>query len=621
MKDRKLMKVTILGSSDVHGFFQNWDYAADKKVQSGGLSKISTVYKKIKKENPHSLILDCGDLIQGNNAELFLDQEHFPGISVINKIGYEIYNMGNHEFNFGMDKLIKVVRQFEGISMMGNLYKKDDHRPMNGVYIKSFGKVKIGFISLTTPLVRHFEEKSGNLKDFIVENADVELTRLLKEVSQYNPDAIIGIFHMGDTNENLIENTGIRDLLYNVEGSSEITAIFGGHMHQQIEGMRINKTIFMEPGSKGQALNRLDITFDTSQGNKIVDVSSSLIQIDESVESDPEIEEYLMPYHTKIRDYVNEHIGYVEGADLRPEDEVKGIPQIRVGQTDITDFFLEVMLHYSKADVVATHLDNPYAQLPAGEIRRKHIYDSYSYSGGDISNYEMTVKDLKDYMEWSAGFFNQNKQGDYTVSFDPERLAYKYSTFDIFGNVKYEIDLTKPMGARIVNLRDMNGDFMQDDQKIILGLNKFRMDFLTSEEGPLHDREFNLVWSSLADKSFGFSGTIRNLAMDYLKKLSDQTYKPKRIKRWKIISSVEEDIRQKAIKFINMGLVDLPKNADGNVDLSKSKNIYDKINYAEYIKICHTFKSICEFINTKTSIIDLIYLFEERKIKLDKHEK
>lgn len=617
-RNENLMTVTLLASSDVHGYYQNWDYAADKKVKNGGLSKISTIYKNIKKENPHSLILDCGDLIQGNNAELFLDEEHFPGITVINKIGYEIFNMGNHEFNFGMDKLIKVVKQFKGIPMMGNLYKKDGQRLMNGIYVKKFDGIKIAFVSLTTPLVRHFEEKSGNLEGYIVENADEELRRLLKEVCEYKPDVIIGVFHMGDTNENLIDNTGIRDLLYNVKESDKITAIFGGHMHQEIEGININKTIFMEPGSKARALNRLDITFDKSNSNKIVDLSSSLIHIDDSVESDPEIEELLMPYHNKLRNYVNEHIGYVEGENLRPDDEISGIPQVRVGQTDITEFFLDVMIHYSKADVVAIHLDNPYGQLPKGEIKRKHIYDSYSYSGGDISNYEMSVRDLKDYMEWSAGFFNQSKQGDFTVSFNPERLSYKYSTFDVFGNVKYEIDLTKPIGARILNLRDINGNLMQDNQKIILGLNKFRMDFLTSDEGPLHNREFNLVWSSLDDNSFGFSGTIRNLAMDYLKKLPKQTYRPKKVKRWNIKVSVDNDLSQSAIKLINSRFIDLPKDDFGLIDLTKSKNLYDRISNSEYIKICRAFSQACDLINSDTSIIDLVNLCKARKIKLDK---
>ena len=620
-KKENLMTVTLLASSDVHGFYQNWDYAADKKVRKGGLSKISTIYKEIKKENPHSLILDCGDLIQGNNAELFLDEEHFPGINVINKIGYEIYNMGNHEFNFGMDKLINVVRQFDGISMMGNLYKKDGHRLMNGIYVKSFGPVRIAFISLTTPLVRHFEEKSGNLRNFIVKDADIELRKLLKEVDDYKPDAVIGVFHMGDTNENLIYNTGIRDLLYNVCESHKINAIFGGHMHQKIESMVINNTIFMEPGSRGEALNRLDITFDLDDNKKIVDISPTLIEVDETVHSDKEIEKLLQPYHQRIRNYVNEHIGYIEGENLRPEDEVAGIPQVRTGQTAITDFFLEVMFHYSRADVVATQLDNPYPQLPKGEVRRKHIYDSYSYSGGDISNYLMTVKDLRDYMEWSAGFFNQSKQGDFTISFDAERLSYKYSTFDIFGNIKYNIDLTKPMGSRIVNLRDMNDNLLKDDQKLILGLNKFRMDFLTSEEGPLHDRKFDMVWSSLADKSFGFSGTIRNLSMDYLKNLPDEKYLPKRVKRWDILISVEKDLRNKAVELINSGLIDLPKNDKGAIDLSKSKNIYDKISELERIRLCNKFNFLSDLINSHTSIIDLINILEEKislKIKLDK---
>lgn len=606
---KNTLTVSLLSTSDVHGFFQNWDYASDKKVDRGGLSKVSTVYKKIKKDNPHTMILDCGDLIQGNSAEVFLDRKEFPAMIVLNKIGYEIFNMGNHEFNFGMDRLNNVVKQFKGISMMGNLYGKTGERQMNGLYIKYFGPVKIAFVSLTTPLVRQFEEKRGNLKDYIVKDADVELKMLLEEAKTHQPHAIIGIFHMGDKNENFIPNTGIRDLLYGVDESSDLDAIFGGHMHQQIEGMLIKKTIFMEPGTRAEAVNRLDLTFDLDDDNRLINLEPSLIQIDENVESDHEIEQLLKPFHKEIRAYVNEYIGYVEGSDLRPEDEVKGIPQTRVSKTDISDFFLEVMLHYSKADVVATHLDNPYPQMPVGEIKRKHIYDSYSYSGGDICNYEVTVRDLKDYMEWSAGYFNQSRQGDFTISFDEDRLAFKYSTFDIFGNVKYEIDLTKPMGSRIINLRKMDDSPMDDSDVIILGLNKYRMDFLMSEEGPLHDRNLKMLWSSMADKSLGFLGTIRNCAMDYMQKLPNQTYRGSEDENWFITTSImDDDLRKVAIDLINRGLIHLPKKDNGEIDLSVSKNIYDDLTDEEFSSIAQAYEPIASKIYREMTIIDVIYL-------------
>ena len=79
MSAKDLVKVTLLGTSDVHGFYQPWDYSMDVVSKKGGLSRVSTVYKKLKRENQHVLLLDCGDLIQGNSAELFLGRGKYPG--------------------------------------------------------------------------------------------------------------------------------------------------------------------------------------------------------------------------------------------------------------------------------------------------------------------------------------------------------------------------------------------------------------------------------------------------------------------------------------------------------------------------------------------------------------
>lgn len=627
MDANNLMTVTLLGTSDVHGFFMNWDYAKDQRVDKGGLSKISRIYKQIKKENPHSLILDCGDLIQGNNAEMFLDERHFPGIDVINKIGYEIYNMGNHEFNFGMPRLKKVLDQFKGVPMMGNLYDKEGKRLLKGLYIRDFGPVRLAFVSLTTPLVKHFEEKSGNLKDYVIEDADLELKKLLAEADTYKPHAIIGVFHMGDSNENEISNTGVRDLMDHVSESHKLDAIFGGHMHKKILELWLGDCVFMEPGSRGEGLNRLDLTFDLAGGPRLVNKEATFISVDETFESDPEIEGLLEASHKKIRAYVNEHVGYVKGGNLRPDDSIRGLPEVKLRQTPITEFFLDVMASYSKADVVSVHLDNPYPQMPEGEIKRKHIYNSYSYAGGEITNYLVKVRDLKAYMEWSAGYFNQSQEGDFTISFASHRLKYKYSTFDIFGNVKYEIDLKMPFGSRIKNLRRMDGQILLDDEEIVLGLNKFRMDYLKSENGPLHGRDFNVLWSSLKDKSLGFSGTIRNLSIDYFKHLPEETYYtggelgPLEAFRWQILSHAEDEVCQKAICLLNMGLLDYDETDLGCADLSIAKNIYDKISFDEYIKINNKFKIFPDNDYRDLRIIDLIGLIEASGIKLDKDEK
>ncbi len=591
-----ITKVTLLCTSDIHGYYMPWDYSADKESELGGLTRVSTIYKQIKKDNPNTIIIDNGDLIQGNNAEYFMDREEFPGIKAINKIGYEIYNMGNHEFNFGMPKLIHVISQFNGVAMMGNLYrKKNTMRFMNGVYYKNIGNIRIGFISLNTPLVRRFEAKRGNLKNFDVIDADFELSKLLKDVGEC--DALIGLFHMGDVNENDIENTGVIDLLNNVEGADKIDAVFGGHMHQ-IKNYKINNTIFLEPGLHGEAISRLDLYFDQNRPDKLIEIKPSIIIVDDSIESDPEIEEVIKQSHNELRERINEFIGYVSD-DLTEKDSIEGIPEILVRQTNLSEFYIDMISNYTDADVIAVHFDNPYAEVYKGEVRRKHINSSYAYSGGEISVFKITGNQLMRYLEWNAEYFNKSNVGDVNISFNPERIKYKYITYDILGNIYFDIDIRENNGNRIKNLRFLDGSEIDSEKIYKIAINKYRMDQLLSKHGPLAGENIKSIYSTLGDESLGVRGTIRNLAMKYISELPDKTYHPKTRIRWNILTNdLYKDYIDIAIDLVNEASLELYKTKNGKIDLSKSLNIFDELEEYQLDKLKEKY-----YINPETKIL------------------
>ncbi|WP_249650918.1 5'-nucleotidase C-terminal domain-containing protein, partial [Lysinibacillus sp. D4A3_S15] len=73
-------------------------------------------------------------------------------------------------------------------------------------------------------------------------------------------------------------------------------------------------------------------------------------------------------------------------------------------------------------------IDNYKASLNIGPIKKKDIAFNYQFAGGEVSVYEVTGKDLKDYMEWAVGYFNSTRDGEVTISFDKTRRSSKYST-------------------------------------------------------------------------------------------------------------------------------------------------------------------------------------------------
>ncbi|HDL5923116.1 TPA: 5'-nucleotidase C-terminal domain-containing protein [Mannheimia haemolytica] len=141
----------------------------------------------------------------------------------------------------------------------------------------------------------------------------------------------------------------------------------------------------------------------------------------------------------------------------------------------------DVQQHYSGADVVSFAFDYETVRLDKGDIKKKDIIYNYRYAGGDVSMYELTGKQLKQYMEWSADYFDTIQAGDKDYRYNAVRGKSKYVTFDLFGGVSYNIDLRNPSGSKIVDLKLANGSLITDDGKYKVGMNSYRFGQLTKK--------------------------------------------------------------------------------------------------------------------------------------------
>ncbi len=83
------VNITLLGTADIHGRFMPWDYAFDGANTSGSLTQLYTVIKKVRQENPNTILVDAGDTIQGNSVGLFNDQPQSPMMVAMNAMGYD----------------------------------------------------------------------------------------------------------------------------------------------------------------------------------------------------------------------------------------------------------------------------------------------------------------------------------------------------------------------------------------------------------------------------------------------------------------------------------------------------------------------------------------------------
>ncbi|WP_366292275.1 5'-nucleotidase C-terminal domain-containing protein [Paenibacillus sp. AN1007] len=576
--------ITLLGTSDIHGRFMPWDYALDGPNPAGSMTQLYTMVKKVRSENPNTILLDAGDMIQDNSAELFNDQPKSPMMVAMNEMNYDAWVMGNHEFNFGLDVLEKISSQFKGQALVGNIFKENGDRYMPAYTIIERDGIKVGVIGMNTPMITEFEKGTDHLDGVIVKDPVEETRKAIAELKG-KVDVMVGLMHMGLDNENGNPGTGVTDI---ANANPELAAIFAGHMHQLIESQTVNGVLISEPNKYGTHMSRIDLKF-TKEDGKIALKSKeakalAVKKADGTYEvSDPSLEKTLHPFHEFARADANIEVAELKGINLVPADEIKGIPAVQIQETPLSDFFTEVMLHYSDADVVAHQIDNDKARLDVGPIKKKDIAFNYQYTFGEVTVYEVTGRDLKDYMEWSAGYFNSTRPGDVTISFDPKRRASKYSTDDFFGGVTYEIDLTKPYGSRITDLKYSDGKTVLAEDTLKLGMNAYRMEALIAKGGALEGRKFKQLWSSKDAAAFGeIQGTIRNLSIAYLKDVMKGVYEPKIQHNWKITGvDLTAPERADVVELINDGILSVPTTEDGKYTNIASINILDAVTAEE----------------------------------------
>lgn len=569
--DGDIHQVTILGTSDLHGHFMPWDYAADKANTRGSLSQIATKVKTIRAEEANTILVDAGDTIQGNFVETFKDEPIDPMMLGFNEMDYDVWVLGNHEFDFGLGVLNRSLKQFKGQSLGGNIKRPDGNPFLPGYTIIERGGIKIGVIGMDTPMTQVFAEGTNRLQGVTFTNPTLEVKKVIEQLDD-QVDALVLVAHMGLDNENDIANTGVSDI---ANANPELDAIVAGHMHTRIDKAVINGVIVTEPDKYGRALSRVDLQFEERNGEYTLINKDSFTYKIKGIESDKAMEALYQPYHKRLREMANREVAQLTGMDLVPDNEIRGIPQVHVQDTGISALFQEASFFYApEANVIALQIDNDHAELDVGPIKAKDIAYNYQYAGGEITVYKMTGKELKTYMEWSAGYFNSVVSGDVTYSFDPKRRASKYSTNDFFAGVTYNIDLTQPNGQRIADLKFSDGRPVTDDSEIRIGMNSYRMGHLTKKGGVLEGRSFPVLFDTEAE--YGEEeGTIRNLTIRYLTEQKKGLYEGKKQQRWQLVGLDDELESDRAVvkSLLNSGVISVPTSEDGRYTNIASINI------------------------------------------------
>lgn len=557
--EKETRDIQILATSDLHGKFYPYDYAVNEESRSGSLVQIASAVKKYRTKD--TVIIDVGDTIQDNYSELFFKEKIHPMMLAMNEIGYDIWALGNHEFNFGVDNLKNIMKQSKAAVLMGNVYNPDGSRMTEGYTIIEKDGVKIGIIGMVTPNIVKWD--SVNLKGYKVTDPVEETKKIVKDIRN-KVDILIAAEHMGEENEYDVANSGVNDL---AEACPELDLIIAAHEHKLVEEAYVNGVLIVENKNSAATMSKINIILEKENGKyKISDRKAESIKISE-YEPDKKLAEKLAPYNKKAQDEANIIIGELTEGNLVPENEIAEIPQAQIQATSLIDFINEVQMYYTGADVSAAALFNVDADLKAGKIKKSDTALIYKY-GNTLYKMEMTGKQLKKYMEWSATYYNKYNKGDLTISFNENIRGFNY---DMFSGVDYKIDISKKAGQRIKDLKWSNtGKEIKDDDIFIIAVNNYRANTHLLTYGEIFEEGEELPKVLEIDVK-GNIGGVRELIGDYIKNVKKGKIEPSNPQNWKIIGNDwDKNKHEKAVQMIKDGKIQIPKSADGRTPNVKS---------------------------------------------------
>ena len=559
--DEETVHLTILGTTDVHGNVYNWSYEDGAEVDGLGFVKVYSVVKSVREENPNTILIDNGDTTQGTiltddlyNTEL-IDEPH-PVIDAMNFMGYDAMTLGNHEFNFGTDFIEKIAEEAQFPILGANIYYKEDGRNFVKPYtVKEVAGIKVGIIGLTTPNIPRWDGPKVTHLDF--EPMYLACQKYIKELKEKeNVDIIIATTHAGVEGEyDLGGGDSARKI---IETNPEIVAFLVGHDHASV-AETIGNTVVGGAKDTGAQVVRFDLYL-KNNGEKwdVVDKTVQLIDVTEYETSD-ELKEYTKAYHERTLEFLKEVIGQAS-EDFHPAPEVKGIAEGLIRDTAVMDLINNVQLKNTGADISAAALFTPTSNIKKGDISYSDIFNIYKYPNTLVA-VEITGQELKDYMEWSASYYNTYKPGDVTIGFNPNIRPYNY---DMFQGVEYKIDISKPAGERIVDLT-FKGKPVEDDDAFTLAINNYRHSVLKSLGIIKNDPYYNSDPVSL-----------RSLIAAHIREQG--IIVPEVDNNWDIIGAdLNHPLRDYIIQQINEGNIILPSSEDGRSINIKAMNVYELI--------------------------------------------
>jgi len=522
----------VMETTDLHANIMNYNYYQNAQDDTVGLVKTASLIVAARQEADNSVLVDNGDLLQGSPLGDYVAKikglqpnDVHPVYKAMNLLDYDVANIGNHEFNYGLPFLKEALNDADFPYISANVFFDDaDNDPTNDIpyftpYILKDKQVldsegdahtlTIGYIGFLPPQILQWDK--NNLETRVIAKDIVDMAeRYVPEMKAAGADIIIAIAHSGlttDTRAGGDENASF--YLSQVDG---IDAILFGHAHrtfpgdagyngiQSIDNVKgtLNGVPAVMPGYWGKYLGYIDLTLSVD-GNEqwhVKDSQSVLKPIYQDntslVSNNQAIEEAVATDHADVSHWVSEPFAKISAPINSFFALVQDDPSIQV-VTDAQSWYVASIVagtEYAGLPILSVGAPfragrggaDDFTDLSAGDVSYGNVSDLYIYPN-TLKVLKLTGAEVKEWLEMSAGQFNTIVPGSTgSELINSDFPSYNY---DVIDGITYQIDVSQdakydksgnlinPASSRIRNVQ-YNGSAIDDAQDFLVVSNNYR---------------------------------------------------------------------------------------------------------------------------------------------------
>lgn len=491
---QKTVNLRIVQTSDIHGVLFPFDYINNTAIDYG-MAHVYTYVNQLRQNPNHEVILlDNGDILQGQPTVYYANFIDTTGQHLVSKVmnymGYDAGTVGNHDIEAGAKVYDKLKMDFQFPWLAANIIDTRTGKPYFQPYtVITRNDIKIAILGLTTPGVTKW--LSPNLWANMQFTDMVEAAKMWMDSIQIKekPHVVIGLFHAGydATYEGANPEKPLNDnpsmlIAQQVPG---FDAILIGHDHDRlitkVANINGDSVLIADPSASARLVSDICIKVKLDKNNTVrsKEVSGKIVPM-QGLMPNPEFVSTFSQFTREVEEFVDRKVGSLTSR-VSTRDAY-------FGPSAFINIIHSAQLSISNSDISFSAPLSFDARIEQGNIYVRDLFKLYSYENL-LYIMNLTGKEIKDYLEYSYGLWynTMTSEDDNLLLFrtngDGKRILHNrgrailkssYYNFDSAAGIKYQVDVSKPVGERINIISMENGLPFYPEKIYRVAINSYR---------------------------------------------------------------------------------------------------------------------------------------------------